>query len=296
MQPVFRFAPSPNGRLHLGHAYSALLNADLAARWNGRFLLRIEDIDRGRCRPAFEAAIYDDLAWLGLGWETPVRRQSEHFPDYRAAFERLKAGGLVYPCFCTRTDVARTVAAREAESGARWPRDPDGAPLYSGTCKALPRTDAARRIRAGEAHAWRLDGAAALSSVKPDSLTYARFDVSGVECRVAAHPERWGDAVLVRKDAPTSYHLAVVVDDALQGVTNVVRGADLEAATDLHTLSQILLGLPQPRYHHHGLIRDDAGGKLSKSLRAESLADLRAQGVTPDAVRQALGFNPRASS
>jgi glutamyl-Q tRNA(Asp) synthetase len=294
MQPVFRFAPSPNGRLHLGHAFSALLNADFARRWGGRFLLRIEDIDRGRSRPEFEAAIEDDLAWLGLAWETPVRRQSEHFDDYRTAFGRLRAGGLVYPCFCTRADLARAVAAREAATGAAWPRDPDGAPLYPGTCKALPSAEAERRIRAGEPHAWRLDGAAARAAAGPDPLVRTGFDASGAESRVAAHPERWGDAVIVRKDTPTSYHLAVVVDDALQGVTHEVRGADLDAATDLHVLLQALLGLPHPRYHHHRLVLDDGGAKLSKSRQAEALADLRARGVTASAVRRMLGFGPDA--
>jgi glutamyl-Q tRNA(Asp) synthetase len=296
MQPVFRFAPSPNGRLHLGHAYSALLNADFARRWGGRFLLRVEDIDRTRCRPEFEAAIFEDLAWLGLSWETPVRRQSEHFADYRAAFESLRAWGLVYPCFCTRTDIARAVAAREAASGVRWPRDPDGAPLYPGTCAMLPGTEAERRIRAGDPHAWRLEGAKALAAVSPDALAYARFDCFGVESRVAAHPERWGDAVIVRKDVPASYHLAVVVDDALQGVTRVVRGADLEAATDLHVLLQRLLGMLPPCYHHHRIIRDVGGAKLSKRWRAESLADFRARGATPCAVRRALGFDLGASA
>ena len=290
MQPVFRFAPSPNGRLHLGHAYSALLNADLAARRGGRFLLRIEDIDVARCRPEYEAAIYADLAWLGLSWETPVRRQSEHFDDYRAAVARLQDQALVYPCFCTRADVSRTVRDHETASGMAWPRDPDGAPLYPGSCRRLPRAAAERRIAAGEPHAWRLDGAAALAKSAPDAMTYAVFDVSGEESLVPARPGRWGDAVIVRKEIPASYHLAVVTDDALQGVTHVARGADLEASTDLHVLLQRLLALPQPRYHHHGLIRDDAGGKLSKSLRAEPIAALRAQGATPDAVRRALGF------
>ena len=294
-QPVFRFAPSPNGWLHRGHAYSALLNADFARRWGGRFLLRIEDIDTIRCRPAFEAGIYEDLAWLGLTWETPVRRQSEHFSDYRAAFARLRARGLAYPCFCTRTDLARAVAARQAESGAGWPRDPDGAPLYPGTCKALPESAVEQRIRAGQPHAWRLDVAKAIAAVGPDSLAYVRFDDSGAESRVAAHPERWGDAVIVRKDTPTSYHLAVVVDDALQGVTHVVRGADLEAATDLHTLLHALYGAPYIRFHHHRLVRDDGGAKLSKSARAEPLAALRARGVTAAAVRRALGFEADAS-
>jgi len=294
--PVLRFAPSPNGRLHLGHAYSALLNGFLAARLGGRLLLRIEDIDLARCRPAYEAAILEDLAWLGLSFETPVRRQSEHFPDYAAALDGLRGRGLLYPCFCTRSGIARAVAAQEGRAGASWPRDPDGAPLYPGTCRALPEPEAAARIAAGAPHAWRLSLAAALRAA-PGPHSYLRFDRDGGEGRVAADPARWGDVVLARKEIPTSYHLAVVHDDALQGVSHVARGADLEAATDVHVLLQALLGLPQPRYHHHGLIEDEAGRKLSKSLASRPLAELRAAGATPDSIRERLGFGedgPRA--
>lgn len=292
MKPVFRFAPSPNGRLHLGHAYSALLNADFARRWNGRFLLRIEDIDLTRCRPEFEAAIYDDLAWLGLEWERPVRRQSEYFDDYRAAFGRLKDRGLVYPCFCSRKDIAQAVACEEARSGVPWPRDPDGAALYPGICRALGAEEAARRIAAGESHAWRID-MAAIRPLLPGPYSYTRFDREGREEGVPADPWHWGDSVIVRKDVPTSYHLSVVVDDALQGVTHVVRGKDLEAATDFHVLLQSLLGLPTPLYHHHGLILDDTGDKLAKSRQSESLADLRARGVAASDVRRRLSFSPQ---
>jgi glutamyl-Q tRNA(Asp) synthetase len=292
MQPVFRFAPSPNGRLHLGHAYSALLNADLAARRNGRLLLRIEDIDVTRCRPEFEQAIYEDLAWLGLAWERPVRRQSEHFPAYRAAARGLKERDLVYPCVCSRGDIARKVSEREAETGRPWPRDPDGAPIYPGTCRAL--APAERAVRAGLPHArfpyaWRLDMDAALAAA-PGPHVVPRFAPHGRGTPAAADPRRWGDAVVVRKEIPTSYHLSVVHDDALQGVTHVVRGADLEAATDLHVLLQALLGLPTPAYHHHRLIRGEVGEKLSKSLSSEPLAALRARGVTAAEVRAALGF------
>jgi len=291
-QPVFRFAPSPNGRLHLGHAYSALLNAQFAARSGGRFLLRIEDIDLARCRPEFEAAILEDLAWLGLAWEHPVRRQSQHFDDYRAAFERLRALDLVYPCFCSRQAIAAVVAARAGDGGAPWPRDPDGAPLYPGTCRAVSADEAQRRIASGAAVAWRLamDRATAPAA---GPFAFTRFDDKGASCLVDAHPAHWGDAVLVRKEVPTSYHVSVVVDDALQGVTHVVRGRDLEAATSLHVLLQRLLGLPSPRYHHHALIRDQAGEKLSKSLVSEPLAALRAGGVTPAAIRARLGFPPQ---
>ncbi|HEX2556231.1 MAG TPA: tRNA glutamyl-Q(34) synthetase GluQRS [Microvirga sp.] len=287
-QPVFRFAPSPNGRLHLGHAYSALLNADLARRWGGRLLLRIEDIDVTRCRPAYEAGVYEDLAWLGLAWERPVRRQSEHFDAYRAAFAPLVATGLAYPCFCSRSDIARAVAA--TEGAAPWPRDPDGAPRYPGTCRTLPRASAEARIARGEPHAWRLDMAAALLEA-PGPHSYRGFDPEGATAPVAADPSRWGDAVLVRKEIPTSYHLSVVVDDALQGITHVVRGTDLEAATDLHVLLQALLGLPTPLYHHHGLVRDPEGDKLSKSAGSQSLADLRGQGIDAGAIRRRLGFD-----
>jgi glutamyl-Q tRNA(Asp) synthetase len=288
-KPVFRFAPSPNGRLHLGHAYSALLNADFARRFDGRLLLRIEDIDTTRCRPEFGAAIHEDLAWLGLAWEQPVRRQSEHFDDYRAAFQRLKGRGLVYPCFCSRRDIATAVTCREVEAGQPWPRDPDGAPLYSGTCRILSLPEIERRIAAGEPHAWRLDQVA-LQRLMLGPYSYGRFDREGREERVVTDPWRWGDAVIVRKDTPTSYHLSVVVDDALQGVTHVVRGQDLEAATDLHVLLQAILGLPTPLYHHHGLLLDPEGDKLAKSRQSQSLAELRAAGVTPQDIRQRLGF------
>lgn len=294
-QSVFRFAPSPNGRLHLGHACSALLNGDLAAAWGGRLLLRMEDIDVTRCRPAFEAGIGEDLAWLGLAWETPVRRQSEHFGVYRAALDRLKGEGAVYPCFCTRGEIAAGVAAREADSGRPWLRDPDGAPLYPGSCRSRPAREAERRIACGEPHAWRLSMNVCMDACarRLGPSGFVRFDPAGGEELAPTDPARWGDAVVVRKDIPASYHLAVVVDDALQGVTHVVRGADLEAATDLHVLLQGLLGLATPRYHHHGLILDEAGAKLSKSSNSTALADLRARGVTPDEIRDAVGLADR---
>lgn len=290
--PVFRFAPSPNGRLHLGHAYSALLNDDFAWRFGGRFLLRIEDIDVTRCRPAYEAGIYEDLTWLGLDWEKPVRRQSEHFPDYRGAADILKGRGLLYPCFCSRKDIADAVSCREAETERPWPRDPDGAPVYPGSCRALSPAEADERIAQGDLHAWRLDSSAARTLVQ-GPFSYRRFDRAGREEIVAADPWRWGDAVLVRKDVPTSYHLSVVFDDALQGVTHVVRGRDLEAATSLHVLLQALLGLPTPLYHHHDLLLDPLGDKLAKSRRSEPLAVLRSQGLTATAIRQRLGFDPQ---
>lgn len=287
---VFRFAPSPNGRLHLGHAYSALTNERLAARFGGELLLRIEDIDRARCRPEFEQGIHDDLAWLGISFSPGVRRQSEHFDDYRRALDRLHAMGLVYPCFCSRQEVKDAVRLREADTGTPWSRDPDGAPLYPGTCRALSKADVQRRIEAGEPHMLRLAMDRALARTADEALAYRLFDDNGEEREVAVDPARWGDVVLARKDVPTSYHLSVVIDDALQGVSHVVRGQDLEAATDIHVLLQRLLGLATPRYHFHRLLIDETGQKLAKSRFSQSLADLRAEGTTPAAIRQQLGF------
>jgi glutamyl-Q tRNA(Asp) synthetase len=288
-QPVFRFAPSPNGRLHLGHAYSALLNFDLARHFGGRFLLRIEDIDTLRCRPEFEIALLDDLSWLGLTWEKPVRRQSEHFEDYREAGLRLKDKGVLYPCFCSRGEIGKAVAVQESQTGGAWPRDPDGGVLYPGTCRNLDPAEAERRIAEGHPHSWRIDLSRA-AALAPPPYRFPRCDLDLRDEAAEAHPERWGDAVVIRKDVPTSYHLSVVVDDAVQRVTHVVRGQDLEAATGLHVLLQRLLNLPTPRYHHHGLIRDGAGEKLSKSIGSESFAALRARGVGPREIRTRLGL------
>ncbi len=287
-RPTLRFAPSPNGRLHLGHAFSALTNARIAQNFGGRLLLRIEDIDLGRTRPEFVQGIRDDLAWLGLNFDGPARRQSEHFSEYVRARDALAARKLLYPCFCSRGRIAAAMTEREA-SGARIARDPDGAPLYPGTCRALPGDEVRTRIEGGAPHTWRLDSAAALAEITAP-LVIRRFAPNGSQDTVPADPARWGDAVIARRDVPTSYHLAVVWDDAEQGISHVVRGQDLEAATDLHVLLQHLLGLPSPAYHHHGLIRDETGDKLAKSKGSESLADLRARGVTPDAVRAMLGF------
>ncbi|ERF81679.1 tRNA glutamyl-Q(34) synthetase GluQRS [Bradyrhizobium viridifuturi] len=282
--PVFRFAPSPNGYLHLGHAYSALLNFDLARQGGGHLLLRIEDIDSMRCRPEFEAAIYEDLAWLGITWETPVRRQSEHFAAYRAAIDRLSVQGLVYPSFESRADIARLVAEREA--GGAWPRDPDGAPLYPGAAKSLSAGERDRLIGQGAPFALRLDMAAAAARAGSLSWQEAGEGPGGESGDVAARPEAWGDVILARKETPTSYHLSVVIDDALQGVTDVVRGADLFWSTSVHRLLQALLGLPAPAYRHHALIRDAAGQKLSKSTRATGLRELRAAGASPADIRR----------
>lgn len=285
--PVFRFAPSPNGYLHLGHALSALINADMARAAGGRLLLRIEDIDASRCRPEFESAIYADLAWLGLRWETPVRRQSEHYADYRAALARLDAMGLVYPSFESRAEIAMMVAGREARGP--WPRDPDGAPLYPGMAKALPAAERKRRM-ASEPYALRLDMQAALVRAGPLTWIETGAGPAGETGTIAADPAAWGDVVLARKDTPTSYHLAVVVDDAAQAVTDVVRGCDLFHATGVHRLLQALLGLPAPRYHHHRLILDADGKKLSKSTAATGLRELRMAGASPAEIRRRVGL------
>lgn len=284
---VFRFAPSPNGELHLGHAYSALLNARLAKQAGGNLLLRMEDIDTARCTPEFETAIYRDLEWLGLAWEMPVRRQSEHFHDYAIALEKLKARGLVYPAFMSRGEVRGWIAEHEA-MGKVWPRDPDGAPHYPPVDKRLSVSERGSRMASGEPFAWRLDMEMALGG---QTLSWTELDPpSGTIERVTARPEQWGDVILARSDTPTSYHLSVVVDDALQGVTHVVRGRDLYEATAVHRLLQDLLGLPEPAYHHHRLIRDADGRKLSKSEKSTGLRQLREAGVTPNKIREMLGF------
>ncbi len=286
--PVFRFAPSPNGYLHLGHAYSAMLNSDLARQSGGRFLLRIEDIDPTRCRSEFEDAIDEDLAWLGLSWENPVRRQSEHFAEYRAALEKLVALGLIYPAFESRAEIVRLIA--EQEKRAPWPRDPDGAPLYPGTARPLHLEQRARLMQSGVPYALRLDMAAACARAGPLNWIEHGGGPQGERGTVAADPAAWGDVILARKETPTSYHLAVVVDDALQGVTEVVRGQDLFWSTSVHRLLQQLLGLPQATYRHHPLIRDAAGRKLSKSTDATGLRELRAAGVTPAEIRRRVGL------
>ena len=283
MQPVWRFAPSPNGRLHLGHAASALLNYTGARRGGGRFLLRIEDIDPARCRPEFEQAVYDDLQWLGLDWETPVLRQSEHFPRYQAALAGLRAEGLVYACFCSRGDIARAVPAEH-------PRDWDGALVYPGTCRRLSAEARARRIAAGEPHAWRLN-VAVLPPAFPSPSWREAASVDFLETREAVLDWRgWGDVILASKHAPASYHLCVVLDDALQGVTHVVRGRDLYPATSVHRVLQTLMNLPAPLYFHHPLMVDDEQRKLSKRLGSTGLAELRREGVTADDIWRMLGF------
>ncbi len=278
-RPALRFAPSPNGELHIGHALSALTGWHWAQRLGGRFLLRIEDIDVARARAHFIEQIIDDLAWLGLDWETPVRHQSDHFDVYRAQADRLAARGLLYPCFATRKEISAAIASQTDH-----PTDPDGAPLYPGLHKQLSDADIAARKRAGQPFALRLDmdraRAAAMRITGGAPITYCALADDGTPSQVIARPERWGDAVIVRKDVPASYHLAVVTDDAEQGISHVTRGRDLEAATDLHRLLQILLDLPAPTYHHHRLLLDDHGAKFAKRDGAISLRALREQGLS----------------
>jgi glutamyl-Q tRNA(Asp) synthetase len=276
---VTRFAPSPTGLLHLGHAHSALLGWRLARQAGGRFLLRIEDIDPVRCRPEFTPAILQDLAWLGIDWDGPVRQQSAHLANYRTVLERLGEMGLLYPCFCTRADIAREVAA-----SGHAPHGPDGL-LYPGTCRRLSGAERQERMGAGQPYALRLDMAAALRCV-PEGLA---FEEEGRGC-IACDPARFGDVVLARKDIPASYHLCVTHDDALQGVTLVTRAEDLLPATDLHRLLQDLLGWPAPRYRHHPLLLGADGRRLSKRDRAPTLAALRAAGESPATVRRLAGW------
>jgi len=270
MTRVTRFAPSPTGLLHLGHAFSALF----ATAAGERFLLRIEDIDRTRCRPEFETAICEDLAWLGLRWEAPVRRQSEHFDDYRGALARLDGMGLLYPCFCTRRDIAASADA---------PHGPDG-PLYPGTCRNRSTAERTERIARGDAFALRLDMARAAAMAGPLTMRESGKNVP-------ADPAALGDVVLARKDSPASYHLAVTLDDALQGVSLVTRGEDLFPASFVHRLLQVLLGLPEPEYRHHRLLTDSAGKRLAKRDNAEPLRSMRQRGASPDDIRRLLGFD-----
>lgn len=284
-QPIFRFAPSPNGYLHLGHAYSALFTWRAAAALGGTPLLRIEDIDLQRCKPEYDAAIIEDLHWLGLAWPEPVLRQSTRFAVYEQVAQGLRQRGLIYPCFCSRAEIAARATGR----------DPEGAPIYPGTCRDLAISESRRRLEVGETAQWRLDAGRAVASLAtplfirecPVAGNDAAF---GEEYPRPAAPERWGDVVIVRKETPTSYHLSVVVDDAAQGVTHVTRGMDLHAATDIHVLLQALLGLPSPAYAHHRLITDAEDVKLAKSAASLPLSRLRESGRSPAQVRAQLGF------
>jgi len=297
---VTRFAPSPTGHLHLGHAYAALFAADKARESveGSKMLLRIEDIDQGRARPEFEAAILEDLAWLGLSWEIPVRRQSEHFDDYRNALDALKDKGLLYPCFCTRKEIMA-----EIEHSAHAPHDvpiglamgpdigPDG-PLYPGTCRGLGEGERQRRMADGAPFALRLDMEKALDAARGTALAWTDAEKG----EMSATPEIFGDVVLARKDTPTSYHLAVTVDDHLQGVTLVTRGEDLFPATHVHRLLQALLGLDTPGYHHHRLLTAVGGARLAKRDRAATIRALREDGKTPAEVRSLAGFEHWATA
>jgi glutamyl-Q tRNA(Asp) synthetase len=286
---VTRFAPSPTGLLHLGHAYAALFAHDMARAAGGRFLLRLENIDRARCRPEFEKAVADDLAWLGLAWEQKVRRQSDHFADYERGLAALDDQGLLYPCFCTRKEIADEIArADHAPQGAEGP-------IYPGTCRMLDEPARRARIDTGAAFVLRLDIAKALTRIT-SPLTFQELGRGphGETGLQSATPARFGDVVLARKDMPASYHLAVVIDDSRQGVTHVTRGADLFAATSLHRLLQTLLDLSEPLYAHHPLILDATGRKFSKRDNAVTLRSLREGGATPHDIRVRLGLADQA--
>jgi glutamyl-Q tRNA(Asp) synthetase len=287
MSVTTRFAPSPTGYLHLGHAFSAVIGWKRAQDAGGRFLLRLEDIDPTRCRPEFADGIEEDLKWLGLDWDGAVRVQSRHLTEYQAVLDRLAGEGLVYPCFCSRSDVMRELSASAAA-----PHAPDGAPLYPGTCRRLSPGEQADRLGAGERFALRLDMRAAL---RP-GLWYEEEGQGRITC----HPEAFGDVVLARKDAPASYHLCVTHDDAAQRVTLVTRGEDLRPSTDLHRLLQALMGWPAPTYAHHRLIVDAEGKRLAKRDRAQTLRDMRERGASPREILFRLEAfahgSPRANS
>jgi glutamyl-Q tRNA(Asp) synthetase len=294
MNETTRFAPSPNGWLHLGHAFSAIFASDTARALGGRFLLRIEDIDIGRCRPEYVQGIQEDLTWLGLRWDGSIRRQSEHFSDYEAALKRLRAMGLAYPCFATRKEINDAIES-SGIGHARWPLDPDGAPLYPGLYKDLAPAELNRLMWEGRTYAWRLDMEKALARAEemnggPITFQEEGQGPRGQTGRLPIRPMRFGDVIIARKDVPTSYHLAVTVDDAIQNVTVVTRGQDLFPATYVHRVLQVLLGLPEPRYRHHALIRDETGRRLSKTAKDKALRELRQGGATPADIRRMIGL------
>jgi glutamyl-Q tRNA(Asp) synthetase len=280
-QPVLRFAPSPNGYLHLGHAFSALLTNRIAQQLGGRTLLRIEDIDQARCTPELLQQMLDDLDWIGFEFEGEITKQSDHFDRYRAAAETLKMRELIYPCFCSR---------KEIRDNAHGFTDPDGAPIYPGTCRHLSAKQITEKLAQNVPHSWRLDMQKALVETGTPSWMELASDLKTSQT-INADPQAWGDVILVRKDTPTSYHLSVVLDDAAQHITHVTRGKDLYFATAIHRVLQILLDLPEPLYHHHDLIRDEAAEKLSKSKKAQSLKELRQQGWSAQQVRAAIGLD-----
>ena len=298
---VFRFAPSPNGHLHLGHAYSALLNQAQCMSLGGRLLLRLEDIDLTRCTPQLEKDLLEDLQWLGIDWTGEPWRQSEHFDDYEQALQTLSEEGLVYRAFMTRGQIKDAVK-QLTKSGTTWPCDPDGSPLYPGDEKNWSTQKVQTQMAEQPAHVWRLNMSAAISHVKGHLNGDIAWIESGVSAKTGLHinddvrdvlakPEDWGDVILARSDTPTSYHLSVTLDDAKQGVTHVVRGYDLYHATSVHRLLQTLLGMPAPVYHHHNLILDKSGRKLSKSSKDTSLRALRNAGVSVAEIKQQIGLN-----
>ncbi|TNE63218.1 MAG: tRNA glutamyl-Q(34) synthetase GluQRS [Alphaproteobacteria bacterium] len=274
---ITRFAPSPTGRLHKGHAYSAMLAYRRALAAGGRFILRIEDIDTTRCRDEYVTGIYEDLAWLGLQWEQPVRRQSEHFGDYQAALNTLNEKGFVYPCFCTRKDIAAEVARAPSA-----PHGPDG-PVYPGTCRHKSLKKRQELMASGMAFAWRLDLGRALAHI--GGAPAWQDELKGT---IKGDPESLGDVVLARKDTPTSYHLAVVLDDARQGISHIIRGEDLFHATHIHVVLQRLMNLPMPIYHHHGLLLDENGQRFAKRNLSVTLAEIRASGMSPETLAASL--------
>jgi len=289
-KPVFRFAPSPNGLLHLGHAFSALTNLRLARAADATLLLRIEDIDIARCTPENEAMMLEDLEWIGFEWDAEPRRQSQHFDDYRAALDELETAGLVYPAAMSRAEIRRAVEEISAQ-GKSWPTDPDGAPLYPGTERDLDEDARAAIIDRGGDYALRLDSRATLAWLKePPRWREEGAGPDGETGWIDADLAQWGDVVLARKDVPASYHLACVIDDALQGITNVVRGRDLFFSTAVHRVLQEIFGLPALTYFHHDLILDETGRKLSKSLKSTALRHLRQAGMTPADIRRMIGL------
>jgi len=280
--PVLRFAPSPNGFLHLGHAFSALVTDSLAKRLGGTWLLRIENIDQNRSRPEFIEAIYQDLTWLGLNWPKPVLLQSTRLEEYQEATDRLKKINVLYPCFCTRKQIQENARNKET---ANIDKDPDGALLYPGTCKNLRLKEIEQKLNAKIPVQYRLHMEKAIDLSGPLNFKQLHSENSMEIAPIDCHPERWGDVVIQRKDTPTSYHLSVVLDDAMQKITHVTRGNDLLAATDVHRVLQSLLGLPQPIYFHHKLINDFQQQKLAKSKGSASLRDLKLAGVSADELR-----------
>ncbi|MFK7902839.1 MAG: tRNA glutamyl-Q(34) synthetase GluQRS [Nitratireductor sp.] len=289
-KPVFRFAPSPNGRLHLGHAFSALLNQEMAKQLNAKFLLRIEDTDLGRCTPVLEQRMLEDLQWLGIEWDEEPLRQSDNIKTYEEVIHTLQSEGLVYPAFMSRSQIKNYIGAQE-ENGIAWPRDPDGSPLYPDVDKNLSEDESEQRIANGDQYALRLDMQKAMAFVGQEMHWVENFEGPKEETgTIKAKPKDWGDIILSRKDSPASYHLACVTDDAMQGITHVVRGRDLFWSTSVHLLLQALMGFPTPQYFHHDLILDENNRKLSKSNNDTSIAELRSAGTSQTDIKKMIGL------